>query len=182
MHIALHVFMNGSMSSVQGSANDPIFLLHHAFVDSLYEQWLRRHRPSPARYPDSGAPIGHNGEYHMVPFLPLHTNRDFFISSKALGYEYSHLLDANQRLAESMGPYLEVLQGAWPWLLLAGLCGGIAALTAAAAVLTAKRRYGGSTGLSANTWKYFFAPPERQPLIGSDDAEETKGRNYQTTM
>lgn len=35
MHAAIHVFMNGSMSSVQGSANDPIFLLHHAFVDRL---------------------------------------------------------------------------------------------------------------------------------------------------
>lgn len=33
MHNALHIFMNGSMSSVQGSANDPIFLLHHAFID-----------------------------------------------------------------------------------------------------------------------------------------------------
>lgn len=33
MHAAIHVFMNGSMSSVQGSANDPVFLLHHAFVD-----------------------------------------------------------------------------------------------------------------------------------------------------
>lgn len=81
-----------------------------------------------------------------------------------------------------MRPYLEALQGAWPWLLLAGLCGGIAAVTTAAAVLTAKRRYGVSTWLSANMWKYFFAPPERQPLIGSDDTEESKGRNYQTTM
>lgn len=33
MHNSLHVFMNGTMSSVQGSANDPIFLLHHAFID-----------------------------------------------------------------------------------------------------------------------------------------------------
>ncbi len=33
MHNSLHVFMNGSMSSVQGSANDPIFLLHHVFID-----------------------------------------------------------------------------------------------------------------------------------------------------
>jgi len=33
MHNGLHVFMNGSMSNVQGSANDPIFLLHHAFID-----------------------------------------------------------------------------------------------------------------------------------------------------
>lgn len=37
MHNALHIFMNGSMSSVQGSANDPIFLLHHAFIDRCDE-------------------------------------------------------------------------------------------------------------------------------------------------
>uniref|UniRef100_A0A665TYY4 Tyrosinase n=1 Tax=Echeneis naucrates TaxID=173247 RepID=A0A665TYY4_ECHNA len=78
------------------SANDPIFLLHHAFVDSIYEQWLRRHRPSPSQYPESNAPIGHNSEYHMVPFLPLHRNKEYFISSKDLGYEYSHLLDASK--------------------------------------------------------------------------------------
>uniref|UniRef100_A0A667XQP1 Tyrosinase n=1 Tax=Myripristis murdjan TaxID=586833 RepID=A0A667XQP1_9TELE len=96
MHAALHVFMNGSMSSVQGSANDPIFLLHHAFVDSIYEQWLRRHRPSLSQYPQSNAPVGHNSEYHMVPFLPLHRNREYFISSKDLGYEYSYLLDAGE--------------------------------------------------------------------------------------
>ncbi|XP_022594573.1 tyrosinase-like [Seriola dumerili] len=182
MHAALHLFMNGSMSSVQGSANDPIFLLHHAFVDSIYEQWLRRHRPSPSQYPDSNAPIGHNSEYHMVPFLPLHRNREYFISSKDLGYEYSYLLDANQRLSESMRPYLEELQDVWPWLLLAGLCGGIVAVAVAAAVVTAKRRYRGSSWLPASSWKNLFTLPERQPLIWSNDTVESSHRNYQTTM
>lgn len=42
MHNALHVFMNGSMSSVQGSANDPIFLLHHAFIDRCESGLLRQ--------------------------------------------------------------------------------------------------------------------------------------------
>lgn len=32
----------------------------------------------------------------MVPFLPLHRNIEFFISSKDLGYEYSYLLDASK--------------------------------------------------------------------------------------
>lgn len=32
----------------------------------------------------------------MVPFLPLHRNRDHFISSRELGYEYSNLLDASE--------------------------------------------------------------------------------------
>ncbi|GLD46437.1 tyrosinase-like protein [Lates japonicus] len=182
MHAALHVFMNGSMSSVQGSANDPIFLLHHAFVDSIYEEWLRRHRPSPSQYPESNTPIGHNSEYHMVPFLPLHRNREYFVSSKDLGYEYSHLLDANQRLAESLRPYLEELQAVWPWLLLAGLCGGIVVVAVATAAVTAKRRYRGSPWLNVSRWKNLFALPERQPLICSSDAVETSQRNYQTVM
>lgn len=64
--------------------------------ESIYEEWLRRHRPSPSQYPEMNAPIGHNSDYHMVPFLPLHRNKDYFISSKDLGYEYSYLLDASK--------------------------------------------------------------------------------------
>lgn len=112
--------MNGTMSSVQGSANDPVFLLHHAFVDrweikwnwtlsnwrfalkaclslpcflSIYEQWLRRHQPEKSHYPTANAPIGHNSEYYMAPFMPLYQNGDYFISSKEIGYEYSYLQD-----------------------------------------------------------------------------------------
>lgn len=69
-----------------------MYVLYYIPVSSLYEEWLRRHRPNPSQYPTSNAPIGHNGEYHMVPFLPLHTNREYFITSKELGYEYSRLL------------------------------------------------------------------------------------------
>ncbi|TWW74654.1 tyrosinase-like [Takifugu flavidus] len=174
MHAAIHVFLNGTMSSVQASANDPIFLLHHTFVDSIYEQWLRRHRPPPSQYPDSDAPIGHNGGYHMVPFLPLHRNRDYFISSKDLGYEYSNLLDANQRLVESMHPYLEELQDLWPWLLLTGVCGGVASAATAAALLMAKRRL---PRLPVGRWKGLL--PERLPLLW--DRDEDKG-NYQTAF
>lgn len=181
LHAALHVFMNGSMTSVQGSANDPIFLLHHAFVDSIYEEWLRRHRPSPSQYPESNTPIGHNGGYFMVPFLPLHRNREFFISSKDMGYEYSHLLDANQRLSESMRPYLEELQDVWPWMLLAGLCGGIFTVALAAIIVIAKGRYKGSNWLHVQRWRNRFVLPEREPLIFSPDKEEND-HNYQSTM
>ena len=44
MHNAVHIWMNGTMSSVESSANDPLFLAHHAFVDSVYELWLRKDR------------------------------------------------------------------------------------------------------------------------------------------
>lgn len=167
MHNSLHVFMNGSMSSVQGSANDPIFLLHHAFIDrcdeshkdvyrlnshrhilcgqpyittmccflvhllrntlvipspypplsspsvlqypsprlslysflffcSIFERWLRTHQPLRTSYPRANAPIGHNDGYYMVPFLPLYRNGDYFLSNKALGYEYAYLLDPGE--------------------------------------------------------------------------------------
>ncbi|MED6254054.1 hypothetical protein ATANTOWER_013778 [Ataeniobius toweri] len=177
MHAALHVFMNGSMSSVQGSANDPIFLLHHAFVDSIYEQWLRRHRPSPSQYPESNAPIGHNGDYHMAPFIPLHRNKEYFISSKDLGYEYSYLLDPNQRLAESMRPYLDELQDVWPWLMLAGICGALLTVTIAVVFLLTKRQC--KAWPRRRSWKNVFALPEKQPLICSNETE-TNHHNYQT--
>jgi len=43
LHNAVHLYMNGTMSSVEKSANDPIFIVHHVFVDSLFEIWLRDH-------------------------------------------------------------------------------------------------------------------------------------------
>ncbi|XP_035288042.1 tyrosinase-like isoform X1 [Anguilla anguilla] len=133
MHAAVHAYMNGSMSSVQGSANDPIFFLHHSFVDSIYEQWLRRHQPPRSQYPRANAPIGHNDGYFMVPFITLHRNGDYFLSSKDLGYEYAHLLDPVQRfLQEFLSPYLQQAQKIWQWLLGAGIFGALVACLIAA--------------------------------------------------
>uniref|UniRef100_A0A8C6SZA1 Tyrosinase n=1 Tax=Neogobius melanostomus TaxID=47308 RepID=A0A8C6SZA1_9GOBI len=173
LHAAVHVFMNGTMSSVQGSANDPIFLLHHAFEAPA----------TPSQYPESNAPIGHNGGYFMVPFLPLHRNRDFFISSKDVGYDYSLLLDASkyQRLSESIRPFLEELWGVWGWLALAAVVGGILSVALAAVIVHTKYKYGGFTWLHARKWRNLFALPESEPLIFSPDSEET-GYNYQSTM
>lgn len=47
----------------------------------------------------------------MVPFLPLHRNRDYFISSKDLGYEYSNLLDARESAPRSVMLLLFVVTG-----------------------------------------------------------------------
>ncbi|XP_077448792.1 tyrosinase-like [Stigmatopora argus] len=173
MHAALHIFMNGSMSSVQGSANDPIFLLHHSFVDSLYEEWLRRHRPEPSKYPTSNAPIGHNGEYHMVPFLPLHTNREYFRTSKDLGYEYSRLLGASQLLSESLRPYLEDVHAMGPWLLLAGLC-GVGLTVGVAAIAIKCKEHVWSWQRIRNYFFTFQNLPERQPLIRRDEEKHAR--------
>ncbi|KAL1774328.1 tyrosinase [Sigmodon hispidus] len=158
MHNALHIFMNGTMSQVQGSANDPIFLLHHAFVDSIFEQWLRRHRPLLAVYPEANAPIGHNRDSYMVPFIPLYRNGDFFISSKDLGYDYSYLQEPDPSFYRNyIEPYLEQATKIWPWLLGAAVVGA-----AAAAVLA---------GLSSRLCchKRRQLQEEQQPLLMEKD-------------
>ncbi|KAM4796502.1 tyrosinase [Rhinophrynus dorsalis] len=124
LHNSLHVFMNGSMSSVQGSANDPIFVLHHAFVDSIYEQWLRRHQPSLSDYPESNAPIGHNRGYNMVPFIPVFTNGEFFIPSRDLGYDYDYLAEPGS-FEDLLKLYLDQARQIWPWLVGAAVVGGL---------------------------------------------------------
>lgn len=42
-------------------------------------------------YPAANAPIGHNRENYMVPFIPLYRNGEFFKSSRELGYDYEYL-------------------------------------------------------------------------------------------
>uniref|UniRef100_W5KN36 Tyrosinase n=1 Tax=Astyanax mexicanus TaxID=7994 RepID=W5KN36_ASTMX len=171
MHAALHVFMNGSMTSVQGSANDPVFLLHHAFVDSIYEQWLRRHQPERSHYPTANAPIGHNSEYYMAPFLPLYRNGDYFLSSKDMGYEYSYLRDPGQQFVDNVASYLEQVKGLWPWLLGAALLGAVC--SAALAVGLAK------AGRSALRRRRRNQSSEKQPLIISTDTEGSSS-SYRT--
>lgn len=70
--------------------------MNNPFLCSIFEQWLRKHRPLQEVYPEANAPIGHNRESYMVPFIPLYRNGDFFISSRDLGYDYSYLQDSGK--------------------------------------------------------------------------------------
>uniref|UniRef100_A0A4W4FKH2 Tyrosinase n=1 Tax=Electrophorus electricus TaxID=8005 RepID=A0A4W4FKH2_ELEEL len=166
MHAAVHVFMNGSMSSVQGSANDPIFilsvfLLSHTIVYII--QWLRRHQPDKSHYPTTNAPIGHNSEYYMAPFIPLYRNGDYFLSSKDMGYEYSYLQDPGQQFIDNVASYLEEVRVLWLWLLgaavLGALCTSVLAIWLAAVRACVLQRTRTPRG------------PEKQPLIISTDTE-----------
>ncbi|EPB70367.1 shTK domain protein [Ancylostoma ceylanicum] len=38
-HGDVHVWMGGFMQTITTSTNDPIFFLHHAFIDFIWEQW-----------------------------------------------------------------------------------------------------------------------------------------------
>ncbi|TGB08259.1 tyrosinase family protein [Streptomyces sp. MZ04] len=45
LHNRIHVWVGGQMAT-GGSANDPVFWLHHAFVDKLWADWQARHPDS----------------------------------------------------------------------------------------------------------------------------------------
>ncbi|CAH8846703.1 unnamed protein product [Trichobilharzia szidati] len=88
MHNLVHSYMNGSWFDVSTSPNDPLFLLHHTFVDKLFELWYRKYRPSLDQYPKRGCPPGHNAYSPIVPFFPVIENIAYFIDSRSLGYDY----------------------------------------------------------------------------------------------
>ncbi|KAL0175130.1 hypothetical protein M9458_031098, partial [Cirrhinus mrigala] len=134
------------------------------------------HQPPRTHYPTTNAPIGHNDGYYMVPFIPLYRNGDYFLSTKALGYEYAYLQDPISRSAlihfylssgqrfvqEFLTPYLEQAQQIWRWLLAAGIIGAAVAGIIATLIAVARKSYG-----------------ERQPLLNS--SEEEGSASYQTT-
>lgn len=173
------------------------FSLQLCVCFSIFEQWLRRHQPPRTHYPTANAPIGHNDGYYMVPFIPLYRNGDYFLSTKALGYEYAYLQDPSESFAyiqtlscafslslfsitfslsgqrfvqEFLTPYLEQAQQIWRWLLAAGILGAVVAGIIAAIITVAFRRRP----------KRRKSYGERQPLLNS--SEEEGSTSYQTTL
>ncbi|MFD0267215.1 tyrosinase family protein [Streptomyces sp. NPDC127106] len=54
LHNRVHVWVGGHMLTA-GSPNDPVFWMHHAFVDMLWAEWQRRH-PKSSYLPTSATP------------------------------------------------------------------------------------------------------------------------------
>ncbi|CAH1241151.1 TYR [Branchiostoma lanceolatum] len=106
LHNQVHLYLNGTMTSVSTAPNDPIFFLHHCNVDRLLESWIRRHgHGTPASaLPERGAPPGHNRYEYIVPFFPLYSHADMFKPSTELSYDYQELhheeLDGGSDLGE----------------------------------------------------------------------------------
>ena len=75
------------MADVAASANDPIFLNHHAMVDCIFETWLQKN-PN-ARYPedDEMIPNGHRHQDYIVPFFPLYKHSNMFSTADKFGYQ-----------------------------------------------------------------------------------------------
>jgi tyrosinase len=77
------------------SPNDPVFFLHHAFVDRLWVLWEKYQRQTNKALaanevlylPRTGGPMGHNLYDHLYPFQPLVRVIDV-LDHHQLGYRY----------------------------------------------------------------------------------------------
>ncbi|XP_065182635.1 tyrosinase-like [Sycon ciliatum] len=89
LHNAVHIYTGGTMANVAASTNDPLFWLHHSMVDRVFEIFIKRNGETYTL--TVGAPPGHNADDCMVPFYPLHRNKDYLKLSTKLGYQYDSL-------------------------------------------------------------------------------------------
>jgi hypothetical protein len=110
LHGTVHDWVGGSMMMLEWSASDPLFYMHHCYVDLLFEQWIRANNPSvpgPNVAPTSGAPVGHNLHDCLGPFFPLADHKRYFTKSTNVGYTY----DVLPHVGTSAVPHTPHLQG-----------------------------------------------------------------------
>lgn len=88
LHNQVHLVVGGHMANVRSATNDPIFLLHHSFVDRILEKWLRRFNKDANVLSPYDAPIGHNKDDVIVPLFPVYTHQQMFKNSFEFGYDY----------------------------------------------------------------------------------------------
>ncbi|XP_069135247.1 putative tyrosinase-like protein tyr-3 [Argopecten irradians] len=72
IHGGPHVWVDGQLSSLQTASQEPVFFLHHGFVDYIWYVFRKQMREvgniNPASdYPNKG-PTSHRPQGHMIPF------------------------------------------------------------------------------------------------------------------
>ena len=105
LHNAVHIYLSGHMRDVSTASNDPIFFLHHANIDRIFEAWLRKLNDNQLVYePSSAEHPGHNRGDYLVPFFPLKTNADMYKISSELGFSYDSLPSDMNSIAPGQCP------------------------------------------------------------------------------
>ncbi|ELT93343.1 hypothetical protein CAPTEDRAFT_34168, partial [Capitella teleta] len=96
LHGQGHTFFSGSVNAVPISPSDPLFYLHHAYVDKILEVWLRNTPTDSHKFPPPGrGPTGHNYRDYLVSFFPSATHEDYLKSSLEFGYDYDDMWEAD---------------------------------------------------------------------------------------
>jgi tyrosinase len=89
MHNRVHVWIGGSMEPAS-SPNDPIFFLHHCFVDKIWADWQAQHPGIDFYLPSGIGPVGQRRDDSLEPWASrgeviTPVSR---IDHHALGYAY----------------------------------------------------------------------------------------------
>lgn len=66
VHASFHIAVGGSMSTITNSPRDPVFFMHHAYIDMVYREWQNRGGGNQFTGEHSGAPV--TAETVMTPF------------------------------------------------------------------------------------------------------------------
>ncbi|XP_056408550.1 tyrosinase-like [Hyla sarda] len=90
MHNMFHGYIGGTMSQVPISANDPMFILHHAYIDKLFEVWIRKNKATPDKYPNNQH-LGHQRLECAMPFFPCVMNKHMLQNSAVYGYTFTYM-------------------------------------------------------------------------------------------
>ncbi|KAL9952796.1 hypothetical protein ACROYT_G040104 [Oculina patagonica] len=101
------------MGDVPSASNDPIFPLHHSFVDRIYEKWLRKYNKDASVLSVYDASIGHNKDDVLVPLFPVYTHQQMFKKSFEFGYEYDDV-DENGKSPDDEEPVEPISLGECP--------------------------------------------------------------------
>ncbi|XP_078539604.1 alanine--tRNA ligase, mitochondrial-like isoform X1 [Lissotriton helveticus] len=88
LHNLFHMYMGGTVSLISISSNDPIFYLHHAFVDKIFKRWCMKYNATSEMYPKNKI-FGHGQNDYIVPSMPPVMNKDYVNQAAIFGYKYS---------------------------------------------------------------------------------------------
>ena len=69
MHNSVHLWVGGTMANVMLSVNDPIFFLHMANVDRIWDQWQKEHPKPEEQYPEYGPLPGMRRKDFLLPWV-----------------------------------------------------------------------------------------------------------------
>lgn len=102
LHNRVHLWIGGNMAPMT-SPNDPVFFLHHCFIDKVWADWQAQQKTdnpdaAPHYAPQRNGPPGHNLADQLRPWKPK--VRDMLDISK-LGYSYETTPVAPQLLVSA---------------------------------------------------------------------------------
>ena len=104
LHNRGHVWVGGSMMPMT-SPNDPVFFLHHCFVDKLWADWQAKF-PNEQYLPQSGGPAGQNVNDLMERTVSGQVTPGDVLDHVALGYTYDTLVVNRPPVLEVIAPII----------------------------------------------------------------------------